>query len=576
VPEDIRNELRSQFVRVAEKVIPLIDLETGSVDLPGPTTRQIHVSYPLGWLYNNEFPGNKFYHSDDALKASIAAAEYRLQNQTERGGFDEDDEKEQGNEWQSYFLVRTAEVLGREVLGEERWQKWAHSVARYVDCHGSRQFFYSAPNHDAWKCAGILTASRVYERPEWEELAQFQMTQLLKYQLSPGFWDENRHHGPSMSYNHTMSTPLFLYWKMTGREDVKAAMLRLVDFAIRYGCPDGSPGGALDGRMHARSGRLNPAMSQTPEGRAWNQLAWENWVRPLMGEGVSGDQGTLAAWQLDYFRFAEDGEVGTAAPAVDGHLVEEHDANFHALARRQGPWHTTLSGIFSDIPKESDNVYRMTRQSRIDLWHEKTGMLIGGGSVHRSCEKQVANLFLDSDYFGDVEFGKVSGRFEDTVRATFFPRFINVAADGEASRLELTFAHAQGVFTLKPRSGDEFEISFDMESVKLRRAFACLPLVAWQGAEFLVDGKTLGSEPAEQTPVKRRVEVSRSRRGPSWEVVLPEGVEARLNAPFTTIFAHRQTVRRMKEDDYYEVGLLAVELATEGPALPGPVLIRVS
>jgi len=577
VLEEVRKELRERFIRVAEHFIPRIDLDTGEVDMPGPNSRQIHVCYLLAWLHATECPGNKYYRNQDALKACFATAENRLANQTERGGFDEDDAKEQGNEWQSYFLVRTAEVLGPGLTGPERWGRWADSVARYVDCHGSRQFFYSAPNHDCWKCTGIYTAGKVYDRADWRELANFQMTQLLKYQLGPGYWDENRHHGPSMSYNHTMSAPLFLFWKMTGRKDVRAALERLLDFMIRYGCPDGSPGGALDGRMHARPGRLNTAMSLTPAGRRWNRLAWENWVLPAISaeKPVAGDAGSLSAWQLDYYRFAEDGPDEAVGPESDGHLALEHDGNFHALARRQGPWHVALSGIFSDIPKECDNVYRMTRQSRIDLWHEKAGLLIGGGSLHRSCEQQIANLFLDTDYFCDVDFGKISGRFEDTVRATFFPRFINVGTDGESSRLELTFAHAQGTFTLRPRSDAEFEIAFEMESVKLRRAFACLPVVAWQSAELKVDGEPLGPGSAEQVPVKKVVEVTASRRGPAWEIEVPAGVEARLNAPFTPIFAHRQTVRRMKEDEHFEVALLAVQLALDGPAMPGPFVVRV-
>ncbi|MHC4917871.1 MAG: hypothetical protein ACYTGB_20540, partial [Planctomycetota bacterium] len=517
--EDIRNGLKQHFVRLAEATIPKIDSASGELKLGGRISRQRHVCYALAWLYTNEFTGNTLYRSEKALAAAITAAEDRFAEQTERGGFDEGDEKEQGNEWQSYFLVRTAELLGRDVLGAERWDRWADVVARYVDCHGSRAFFYSAPNHDCWKCTGILTAARVYERPEWEEWAQFQMTQLLRYQLEPGYWDENRHHGPSMSYNHTMSVPLFLYWKMTGRDDVRAALERLLGFMIRFGCPDGSPGGALDGRMHARPGRLNVAMTLTPEGRRWNRLGWENWVKPRIESAgaLDGDLGSSAAWQVDYLRFGEDGPEESVGPEKDGHLVEEHAGNFHALARRQGPWAVALSGIFSDIPKESDNVYRLTRQSRIDLWHERAGLLIGGGSLHRSVEKQIANLYLDTDYLAEVDFGKVSGRFEDTVRSCFFPRFINVAADGEGSRLELTFAHAQGVFTLAPVSDSEFRIEFDMESVKLRRAFACLPLVVWNGAGLEVDGRALGDSPEELTPVQRSVKVTASRRGPAWE-----------------------------------------------------------
>jgi hypothetical protein len=410
-------------------------------------------------------------------------------------------------------------------------------------------------------------------------MADFGMTQLLRYQLAPGFWDENRHHGPSMSYNYVMAEPMYMYWRATGRRDVRAALVRLLDFMAAYALPDGSTSGALDGRVIYSPGRVSQAMTLTPRGRRLNELAWQSWApaRPARSGGeVPPDGPSGAAWQVDLLRFAGDGGRSTPlGQESDGYCRVEDDGNFHALARRSGPWHLTLSGVFSDIPKETDNVFRLERQSRIDLWHRATGLLLGGGHTHRNLDRHFANLYLDTGYFADVDFGRVSGRFPDTVRATYYPRLAAVAAAGRASRLELTFGHAQAAFMLRPLSAREFAVDLDMESVGLRRAYAGLPLVVARGAEVRVDGRALGARPAEQTPVRRRVEVSGSFRGPGWEVLLPRGVRARLNAPYAPGLAHMSKDIRALHRPFCEVALLAIELRTKGRALPGPVVVRV-
>jgi hypothetical protein len=234
-----------------------------------------------------------------------------------------------------------------------------------------------------------------------------------------------------------------------------------------------------------------------------------------------------------------------------------------------------LSGVFSDIPKESDNVFRLERQSRIDLWHERTGLLLGGGHTHRNLDRHFANLYLDTGYFAGVDFGLVKGRFPDTVRATYYPRLAAVASDGDASELALTFGHAQAGFRLRPLSKSEFAVEVEMESVGLRRAFAGLPLVIFGGAEVKVDGRPLGARSARQTPVRRRVEVAGSLRGAAWEVELPRGAVARLNAPFSPVGAQFDRKIKAHQQSAYQVALLAVELRTKGPALAGPIVVRV-
>ncbi|MGQ9660927.1 MAG: hypothetical protein ACUVWX_01140 [Kiritimatiellia bacterium] len=568
------------LVGVAEQILTRIDRKTGKVCLPGVQYRHQHVSYPLAWLYVTPFEGNTLFGRPEVLELALAAAEYKFTYQTERGGYDEDDEKEQGDEWQAYFLLRTVEVLGQERMGLSRWRKWCRSLTRYTDCHGARPFFFSAPNHECWKMLTLDLAGRILERPDLVQLADFGTTQLMRYQLAPGFWDENRHHGPSMSYNYVMAEPLYMYWLATRRQDVGAALRRLLKFTIRYALPDGSTSGAMDGRVPYTPGRLSQAMSSTACGRRLNHLAWENWVALQRGSEVDldslPDAGSATAWTVDFLRFRR--KRGAATPLgqeSDGYFAEDHDGNFHALARRQGPWHLILSGTFSDIPKETDNVYRLERQNRIDLWHERTGLIVGGGSTHRRSDRHLANLFVDTDYFGVADFGLLRGRWPETVRAMYYPRLIAVGKDGEVSLLELIFGHATGTFRCQPASSSEFHIEPVLRCTCVRRAFAGIPIVIPRDTEILVDGQKPRFDRKGQIPVRGIVEVLGSLRGARWEVRLPRGARAKLNRPLQPGYSQFSERIRLLHRQWYVVALLAVELPTDESRLSGPVVLRV-
>ena len=579
---EMRSLIAASLCETVRACIPFVDRRTGRVRLPGLQYRNQHLGYPLAWLYAAKFPGNPFQGDRRILELALKTGEFKFTYQTARGGYDEEDAKEQGDEWGAYFLLRTMEVLGKKAMGEARWKKWCRSLSRYADCHGARPFFFSAPNHEAWKSLTLDLAGRVLRRPDLVRLAGFGMGQLLRYQLAPGFWDENRHHGPSMSYNYVMADPLYMYWKATGRKDVREALERLTDFMANYALPDGSTSGALDGRVAYSPGRVSNGMTLAPRGRRLNELGWQWWVQSANAAATARgrneaphDAAAGAAWTTDLLRFAGDGPSEPLGQESDGYLVEERDGNFRALARRQGLWHVTLSGVFSDIPKETDNVFRLERQSRIDLWHERTGLLIGGGHTHRNLDRHFANLYLDTNYFADVDFGRVRGRWPETVRATYYPRLADVSSRDGASVLELTFGHAQAAFALRPVSDSEFAVELDMESVGLRRAFAGLPLAVFGDAKIKVDGKPLKARPAAQTPVRRRVEVTGSPRGAAWEVELPRGAVARLGAPFSQSAAHFDRKIRAHHRSLYEVALLAVELETKGAPLAGPIVVRV-
>jgi hypothetical protein len=565
-----------RLLEQVELLLGQVDPATGEVHGTDTFLRRQRFSYPLAYIYATDFDGNRLRGDRQLLEAALSIAESVFATQTDKGGFDPGDEIEQGDSWSAYYLIRTAEMLGPEVLGAGGWAKWKERLGRWAEGLGSRPFFFCSPNHEAWKTCTLDAAGRVFDEARWRDAAAFQVTQLLRYQMPLGYWEENRQHGPSMSYNYVMGAPLHIYWRASGRDDVLAGLKRLVDFMARYALPDGSTSGALDGRVIHTFGRVAHCCSVTPRGLRLNELGAEKWSPRARATGDEKGRAKATPSGLagapDTIRFLEDGPSEPLGAETDEWFAEDHDGNFHALARRQGAWHLTLSGTFSDMPKESDNIYRLERQSRIDLWHERTGLLIGGGSVHRSVSTHLANLFVDTGYFAEVDFGLTAGRWPEAERATYYPRLANVARDGGASLLQLTFAHAQGDVRLQPASQAEFDVDVELASSGLRGAWLGLPLVIFGDAELRCGEGRLGSDGDRPVVVRGEIEVSSSRLGPGWSLVLPSGAEARLHAPFNPSNAHKPgKVKRTG----FRVALLVVRLALEGRALPGPIVVRV-
>jgi len=80
---------------------------------------------------------------------------------------------------------------------------------------------------------------------------------------------------------------------------------------------------------------------------------------------------------------------------VEGTL-ENHTAELDGLVHRKNPWVLALSSQNSDVPKDSPSIYRLDRQSRIELWHEKARLVLGGGHSRRDWAIPYANVVMDT------------------------------------------------------------------------------------------------------------------------------------------------------------------------------------
>jgi hypothetical protein len=171
----------------------------------------------------------------------------------EHGSFD-------AEEWRPFIVCRGLERLGDRLDGTLR-REAALAIRRFVEEELKQPFFFTAPNHEMWKLLVAALAGRVLKRPAWRKQAEFEILQLLRYQTPEGFWEEGRHHGPSMAYNFTMLTPLALLARELGHSAMLDSATRLARFMTTWMFPDGLRTAALDGRIGLGWARFTAGLS---------------------------------------------------------------------------------------------------------------------------------------------------------------------------------------------------------------------------------------------------------------------------------------------------------------------------
>jgi hypothetical protein len=414
-------------------------------------------------LYTFDHPANPYFDKSETFDIFARQVEHWLTKWEQTGcGF---------AEWPPLCVCRALDLLGDRLDDELRGR-----IERFVDWFVRedipKPFFFTAPNHEAWRLAVTALAGRLLGRPEWIELAAFQMKQLIAYQNPEGFWDEGRHHGPSMKYNSLQLGAMAVVAQETGDEDIRAATKRLADFMANWSFPDGVTVGAFDGRQSTSPGyfgRLVPGLELADAGvthikrimQFWEGAGWlddprqagpSNWYAyfgmPFPAESLvyhaqsapaepavaaGGDRGhppdsppsTRAATEDALSAVAglreagavvtDHGYNGDALPMeADGAVLENHSPYFDGVLRRQGPWCVALSGQLSDVPKDTLFIYRLERQNRIEVWHENASVVLGGGHNVVTAEHPLYNVWVETGFEADKD-GRWAGKVEGDV-----------------------------------------------------------------------------------------------------------------------------------------------------------------
>lgn len=455
------------------------------------------------------------------------------------------------SEWPIYATLAVQEFLGVR-LDERRRERWRAFVENYCREESLvKPFGQTAPNHEAWRMLGLYRAGQVLGHPAWSEQALFFARQLLEYQTAEGFWEEGRHHGPSMRYNNVCLAGLALLFRHSGDAQVGEAAKRLAEFMSTYSYPDGTTVGAFDGRQSTSLGYYAPVVpgfELAATGRTLNARALELWRRIGRLEDVRLFSNSLwyGAFSSMFYGAAchyysallpaseRAGAIadGGDLPADRDGVVENHSATFDGLIQRHGAWAVALSSQNSDVPILGSSIYRLDRQSRLELWHREAGLLLGGGHNRRDWSVPYANAVVDTGFAGATEFGRLGGEETDLQRRYIVPRWARSRIVQGCPELTLIFGHARISFRLETLEDRRCAIEATWEQRGVQRLCLQLPLIVWHGARLWLDGQAQDEGDARPRLLERE---ARSSGGPfGFETVLrvPEGVPCRVHYPF--------------------------------------------
>jgi len=514
---------------------------------PGSYTHENYLYAAHGFLalYLCKHPANPYFGAGAALERHRELVDLwvRRWEKSLAAGCPED-----YSEWPPFMTARSLELLGAR-LGPKR-SRWGRFLAWWVEQELPKPFFFTAPNHEAWRLATTILAARVLRQPAWREQALFQTGQLLTYQTPDGFWEEGRHHGPSMKYNSLMLGALAVITRETGDRAVRAAAERLARFMARWSFPDGVTVGAFDGRQSASPGYfgvLVPGLELAPEGVThlrrildfWERAGWLDAPRAVGPSNWYAYFGMPFAAEtlLHYGRPGASGQRAAPSLPLDAAKVtlQNHTPKFDGVLARRGRWAAGLSSQLSDMPKETQFIYRLERQSRIELWHQRASLVSGGGHSLVTARQPLYNAWVDPGFERDPDGYSRSADDAGSPemarrRSLYYPRAASSGAARGVFWLELVFAHATVRFELEP-AGDRVAIRYQYRAVGLRELRVALPLVLWRTARGSVDGRELPPPPRGTSPAEP---------GHEDEEVVPLKRGAASGEPFSAVAARRE------------------------------------
>lgn len=362
--------------------------------------------YPVAYLYKTSHPLNPYSGQKRLLDSAIACGDLL-------SGYESETVWPLGN-WTLYAWIEAFDLI-KDSLGVERKAAWTERIKYWVGHYlgyvqlsrGKRNYtaveLGVSPNHYSLYVITVFRAGQVFGHPEWVKLVREEYKNLLRTQHPDGYWAE--HHGPVNSYNRVTTHGVGLYYALTGDPEALEALRRAKDFNLRFTYPDGSAVSVIDERnryspgIKASWGLLGH--SHFPDGRRYNRLMTLK-LMERMGLAQDGSGKVRASsgrkpsfldltWILDNLKYSAAGDESPAPQEIDSYEARLISG---AYLLRRGSWIVCLSGIVS--PPWEGNRFFLDRYTYLEVWHEKLGVVIGGGNTKR--QPQIAGLLMEPSH----------------------------------------------------------------------------------------------------------------------------------------------------------------------------------
>lgn len=329
-----------------------------------------NVILPLAIAWAHEDPKNPFYHRADVLAAIVRGGDALIPAQDANGKWLF--LKKDGSKWGQIYMpwtysrwIRAYQIV-REAMTAEARERWDRAltlgytgIAQEV---AGTKTLANIPVHHAM---GLLFASQVFHRPEWEKISRDFMHRAIGEQHPDGYWSE--HVGPVINYGFVYIDAIGIYASASGDRDMIEPLRRAALFHGHFTYPDGTEVETVDERNPYASSVTRGIVGfvLTPEGRTHFSHQMEKGKGPLPADNAAA----LLQW----------GQEGAGAAGND----TAHDFDFRlsqnaAAVRRRGPWFFVVSAMTAPLAPRR---WIQDRQNFISIYHERAGLIVGGGNT---------------------------------------------------------------------------------------------------------------------------------------------------------------------------------------------------
>lgn len=301
------------------------------------------------------------------------------------------------------------------------------------------------PNHLYCWCAMLYRGGRVLGRAEYRRRAAWAMHKLLAAQDASGYHAE--HQGPVIHYHVVTLSGMWDYYAQSLDPASVEPLRRGAEFWCGMIYPDLTPIEVFDerNRWHPNyASSAQGALSMIPMGRRYISLALD---KLLAGAEVRNrpTQERRLPWHVGWMlRVLNNYHEGPQQPLpIEDHRML-HRINGLGLVRRNRSWVHALSA-FCNEPWEY-NPFILDRVQNLSCWHEKTGLVIGGGNDKYAPE--VATFYCQEGGFVGY-YRPRSGR-------------IVPARAEHGDRIELDYGPIRAALEVKPLNEGRMRIAADL------------------------------------------------------------------------------------------------------------------
>ena len=471
-----REYLLKSLVSGVEGALKKYHPETGRFGSEPWICRDQNVLFPLAAAWSIEDPANPWYHNDEVLAAIAKGGEALVEDQDKDGKwtFRKKDNSTWGqihmpwtySRWiRAYSLVRDALPPASREIWERGLRLGYKGIRRYAN--GG---VHNIPTHHAMS---LFIAGQCFGESEWQDAARRFMAKVVKKQDAAGFWSE--HSGPVVGYNFVYVDALGIYYHFSRDPIVLEALGRAARFHALSIWPDSTCVSTIDERQIYHKGIRagNVGFTWTDEGRGFMRKQLATFSR----DGKRLLAADAAAALLLYSGSGE--VVPPPSDAGDGtaYLGERDAALCHAA-----PWHWAISGYAC---QPLNNRWIQDRQSFLDVYHEKLGVVIGGGNT--KLQPYWSTFTVGDPSLLGHRAGDEKPNFTPDIDLRWMPDAAKIAEKDGVSCLTLSYGDVDCRVACRASGEDKLRLTF--KAPVGRRVEAHLPLMMRQRRLRLANGE---------------------------------------------------------------------------------------